>query len=351
MLEHRQFYINGAWVDPAVANDFDVVNPSNEENCAIISLGGQADTDAAVAAAKAAFESWSQTSKEERLALLEKLLEVYNARQEEMAQAMSMEMGAPQNLAREQQTGAGSWHLDGFIKAFRDFEFDSEYTKTEMTLKEPIGVVACITPWNWPINQLAAKIGPALVAGCTMVLKPSEVSPLSAQLFAEFIEEAGFPTVVFNMVHGTGAMIGDALTSHPDVDMVSFTGSTRAGIQIAKSAAETVKRVSQELGGKSANIVFADSGLEKAVTRGVLHCFGNTGQSCDAPTRMFVPRARHAEALAAAAAPTLPPCPGLLSITMAWPKYSASLGATARAKLSAPPPGGNGTTSLMGLLG
>ena len=260
MLEHRQFYINGAWVDPAVANDFDVVNPSNEENCAIISLGGQADTDAAVAAAKAAFESWSQTSKEERLALLEKLLEVYNARQEEMAQAMSMEMGAPQNLARAQQTGAGSWHLDGFIKAFRDFEFDSEYTKTEMTLKEPIGVVACITPWNWPMNQIVLKAIPAIATGCTVILKPSEIAPLSGVLFAEFMHEAGFPAGVFNMLNGDGVGVGSQLSVHPDVDMVSFTGSSRAGILISKAAADSLKRVSLELGGKGANIIFADAG-------------------------------------------------------------------------------------------
>ncbi|MDB9707591.1 aldehyde dehydrogenase family protein [Planktotalea frisia] len=289
MQEHRQFYINGAWVNPAVANDFDVVNPSNEETCAIISLGGQADTDAAVAAAKDAFESWSQTSKEERLVLLEKLLEIYNARAEEMAQAMSMEMGAPQDLARAQQVGAGSWHLDGFIKAFRDFEFDSEYTKTEMTLKEPIGVVACITPWNWPMNQIVLKAVPAIATGCTVVLKPSEIAPLSGLLFAEFMHEAGFPAGVFNMLNGDGVGVGSQLSVHPDVDMVSFTGSSRAGILISKAAADSLKRVSLELGGKGANIIFADAG-ERAMKYGADRCFRNSGQSCNAPTRMLVER-------------------------------------------------------------
>jgi aldehyde dehydrogenase (NAD+) len=293
MQEHRQFYINGAWVNPVVANDFDVIDPSTEEKCAVISLGGQADTDAAVAAAKAAFDSWSQTSKEERIALLEKLLEIYKSRQEEMALAMSMEMGAPIDMSRANQVGAGSWHLDGFIKAFRDFKFDAEYTATEMTLKEPIGVCALITPWNWPMNQIVLKAIPAIATGCTVVLKPSEIAPLSGVLFAEFMHEAGFPAGVFNLLNGDGVGVGSQLSVHPDVDMVSFTGSSRAGILISKAAADTLKRVSLELGGKGANIIFADAG-ERAMKYGADRCFRNSGQSCNAPTRMLVERPKKA---------------------------------------------------------
>lgn len=300
MLEHRQFYINGAWVNPAKAHDFDVIDPSTEEKCAVISLGGQADTDAAVAAAKGAFDSWSQTSKEERLALLEKLLDVYNARQEEMAVAMSMEMGAPISMSRTNQVGAGSWHLEGFIKAFRAFEFESDFTATEKTLKEPIGVVACITPWNWPMNQIVLKAVPAIATGCTVVLKPSEIAPLSGALFAEFMHEAGFPAGVFNMLNGDGVGVGSQLSVHPDVDMVSFTGSSRAGILISKAAADTLKRVSLELGGKGANIIFADAG-EKAMKYGADRCFRNSGQSCNAPTRMLVERSVYDQAVTIAA--------------------------------------------------
>jgi aldehyde dehydrogenase (NAD+) len=242
----------------------------------------------AVQAARAAFDGYSTMPLERRLALVEKLISIFERRYDEMVSAISTEMGAPYDLSFNAQAECGPGHLKETIRAARSMNWDSPIGSTGNLTYEAVGVCVLITPWNWPINQLAAKIGPALVAGCTMVLKPSEISPLSAQLFAEFIDEAGFPTGVFNMVHGTGAMIGDALTGHPEVDMVSFTGSTRAGIQIAKSAADTVKRVSQELGGKSANIVFADAGLEAAVTRGILHCFGNTGQSCNAPTRMLV---------------------------------------------------------------
>jgi aldehyde dehydrogenase (NAD+) len=225
MLEKRDFYINGAWVSPAKANDFAVIDPSTEEQCAVISLGGQADTDAAVSAARAAFDSWSQTSREERMALLEKLAAVYDARQEEMAQAMSMEMGAPIELSRAQQVGAGSWHIGGFLKAFKDFSFEKDFTATEKTLLEPIGVCALITPWNWPMNQIILKAIPAIATGCTVILKPSEVAPLSGHLFAEFMHEAGFPAGVFNMLNGDGPGVGSQLSSHPDVDMVSFTGS------------------------------------------------------------------------------------------------------------------------------
>lgn len=295
-------YIAGKWVAPLSSKaTLDAINPATEEVCATIALCGPDDVDQAVAAARAAFDGYASTSLEARIALTEKLIAVFERRYDEMVAAISTEMGAPYDLSFNSQAECGPGHLKETIKAARAMAWDSPIGSTGDLTYEAVGVCVLITPWNWPMNQLAAKVGPALIAGCTMVLKPSEVSPLSAQLFAEFIDEAGFPTGVFNMVHGTGAMIGEALTGHPDVDMVSFTGSTRAGIQIAKSAAETVKRVSQELGGKSANIVFADSGLEAAVTRGVLHCFGNTGQSCNAPTRMLVEASVYDEAVAIAA--------------------------------------------------
>ncbi|MFK7878589.1 aldehyde dehydrogenase family protein [Roseobacter sp.] len=300
MLEKRDFYINGAWVAPAVPNDFAVIDPSTEEQCAVISLGGHADSDAAVGAARAAFDGWSQTSKEERVALLHRLLEIYNARSEEMAQAMSMEMGAPMALSRAQQVGAGSWHLEGFLKAFEDFSFESDFTATEKTLLEPIGVCALITPWNWPMNQIVLKAVPAMATGCTMVLKPSEIAPLSGLLFADFVHEAGFPAGVFNLVNGDGAGVGSQLSAHPEVDMVSFTGSTRAGIAISKAAADTLKRVSLELGGKGANIIFEDA-HPKAAKSGAVRCFRNSGQSCNAPTRMLVHRSRYDEAVEMAA--------------------------------------------------
>ena len=297
MLEHRNFYINGAWVAPAAANDFPIIDPSTEEQCAVISLGDAADTDAAVSAARAAFDSWSQTPKEERTALIKKLAEIYDARQEEMAQAMSAEMGAPITMSRQSQVGAGSWHIQGFLEAFEDFSFESDYTATEKTLKEPIGVCALITPWNWPMNQIVLKVIPALATGCTVVLKPSAIAPLSALLFAEFVHEAGFPAGVFNLVNGDGVGVGSQLSSHPEVDMVSFTGSTRAGIAISKAAADTLKRVSLELGGKGANIIFEDAD-PKAAKRGAIHCFGNSGQSCNAPTRMLVHKSRYDQAVA-----------------------------------------------------
>ena len=300
MLEKRDFYINGAWVAPAKANDFAVIDPSTEEQCAVISLGGQADTDAAVAAARAAFDGWSQTPREERIALVRKLAEVYDRRQEEMAQAMSMEMGAPIELSRAQQVGAGSWHIGGFLKAFDSFEFEKDFTATEKTLLEPIGVCALITPWNWPMNQIILKAIPAVAVGCTVILKPSEIAPLSGLLFAEFMDEAGFPPGVFNMLNGDGAGVGSQLSAHPDVDMVSFTGSTRAGIAISKAAADTLKRVSLELGGKGANIIFEDAD-PKAAKAGAIRCFRNSGQSCNAPTRMLVHKSRYDEAVEMAA--------------------------------------------------
>lgn len=300
MLEKREFYINGEWAAPAKANDFAVIDPSTEEQCAVISLGDTADTNAAVAAARAAFDSWSQTSKDERMALIQKLAAIYDARQEEMAKAISMEMGAPIELARNQQIGAGSWHIGGFLKAFENFEFERDFTATEKTLLEPIGVCALITPWNWPMNQIILKVIPALATGCTVVLKPSEISPLSGLLFAEFVHEAGFPAGVFNLLNGDGPGVGTQLSVHPEVDMVSFTGSTRAGIAISKAAADTLKRVSLELGGKGANIIFEDAD-PKAAEAGAIRCFRNSGQSCNAPTRMLVHKSRYDEAVEMAA--------------------------------------------------
>ena len=295
-------YINGKWVNPLTsAATIEAINPATEEVCATVAVCGPDDVDAAVLAARAAFDGYAAMSLDERIALVERLISIFERRYGEMVRAISTEMGAPYDLSHDAQAECGPGHLKETVAAGRALAWDSKIGATGNLTYEPIGVCVLITPWNWPINQLAAKIGPALITGCTIVLKPSEVAPLSAQLFAEFIDEAGFPPGVFNMVHGTGASIGDALTSHPEVDMVSFTGSTRAGIQVAKSAAETVKRVSQELGGKSANIIFADAGLEAAVTRGVRHCFGNTGQSCNAPTRMLVEASAYDEAVAIAA--------------------------------------------------
>jgi aldehyde dehydrogenase (NAD+) len=262
MLEKRDFYINGQWVAPAKANDYNVIDPSTEEVCAVISLGDQADTDAAVAAAMAAFPDWAYVDKSEKMALLKKLLEVYNDRAEEMAQAMSMEMGAPIDMSRANQVGAGSWHLEGFMKAFETFEFERDFNATEKTLLEPIGVTALITPWNWPMNQIVLKAVPAIAVGCTTILKPSEIAPLSGLLFAEFMHEAGFPAGVFNMLNGDGVGVGSQRSAHEDVDMISFTGSSRAGKLISKSAADTLKRVSLELGGKGANIIFKDAGAK-----------------------------------------------------------------------------------------
>jgi len=292
MIEKREFYIDGAWVKPRAGTDHEVINPSNEEPCAVISLGGQADTDAAVAAARTAFPAWMRTSKAERIALVEKLYEIYESRIEEMAQAISLEMGAPIDLARQAQAAAGLGHLKAFLKVAKDFDFIEplgDHAPQDRIVHEAIGVVAMITPWNWPMNQISLKVGAGLIAGCTMVLKPSEESPLSALLFAEMVDQAGFPKGVFNLVNGDGAGVGSQLSAHEDVDMVSFTGSSRAGKLISKSAADTLKRVSLELGGKGANLVFADAD-DAAVKRGVLHCMNNSGQSCNAPTRMLVQR-------------------------------------------------------------
>ena len=303
MIEKREFYINGAWVQPSVPNDHNVIDPSNEEACAVISLGTQADTDAAVAAAKAAFPAWAATSKEERIAALQRIYDAYKERAEDMAQAISLEMGAPIDMARQQQAGAGLGHMKAFLTVAQDFEFIEplgDHAPNDRIIHDPIGVVGMITPWNWPMNQVTLKVAAALVAGCTMVLKPSEESPLSAVIFAEIVDAAGLPKGVFNMVNGDGAGVGSQLTAHPDVDMISFTGSSRAGKIITKTAADTLKRVSLELGGKGANLIFADAD-EKAVKRGVLHCMNNSGQSCNAPTRMLVQREVYDQAVETAA--------------------------------------------------
>ena len=296
MSNHLKFYIDGAWVDPVVPATLDVIDPSTEEAYTQISVGSKADVDKAVAAAKAAFPSFSQTPVAERLALLKKILEVYNKRFEDIAQAVSYEMGAPITFAREAQAWAGRAHMESTIAGLESFAFTEKRGNTTI-VKEPIGVVALITPWNWPLNQIVCKVAPAIATGCTVVLKPSEIAPISGIVWAEIMEEAGVPKGVFNLVNGTGPDVGQIMAGHPDVDMVSFTGSTRAGIIVAKTAADTVKRVAQELGGKSANIVLPDADIETAVRKGVQACFGNTGQSCDAPTRMLVPADRHEEAL------------------------------------------------------
>ena len=299
MSHDQQFYIDGAWVDPITPKTLDVIDPSTEEAFAQISLGSAADVDRAVAAAKAAFPAFSQTSRADRLQLLRRIFEVYQSRYEDFAQALSREMGAPLKFARASQAAMGTGHLAKLIEVFERFEFE-ELRGTTLIAKEPIGVVGMTTPWNWPINQIVCKVGPALAAGCTMVLKPSEIAPLNAILWAEVLHEAGVPKGVFNLVNGDGPTVGDALARHPDDDMMSFTGSTRAGISVAKSAADTVKRVHQELGGKSANIILGDADIERAVSKGVAGCFGNSGQSCNAPTRMFVPADQHAVAAAVA---------------------------------------------------
>ena len=293
------FYIDGKWVAPAKPNRFEVLNPATEEVIGYISLGSKADVDKAVAAAKKAFETFSRTTREERVALLERVLGAYAAHLDELAQTISAEMGAPMWLATAAQAPSGMAHIANTLETLRSYEFETQKGKTRI-VREPVGVCGLITPWNWPVNQIMCKVAPALAAGCTMVLKPSEIAPLNAIVVAKILHEAGVPAGVFNLVNGDGPTVGTALSSHPDIDMMSFTGSTRAGIQVAKNAADTVKRVAQELGGKSANIVLEDADLKAAVTNGVRSCFMNSGQSCNAPTRMLVPASRHAEAVAIA---------------------------------------------------
>ena len=301
MKECMQFYINGEWVDPVDPKHLDVINPATEETIGKIAMGNSKDVDKAVAAAKEAFESFSQTSKEERLALMGKILEVYQSRYDEIAETISSEMGAPLWLSKAAQAATGAGHFGTFMEVLKNYNFDEDKGTTRLR-KEPVGVCGLITPWNWPINQIACKVAPALAAGCTMVLKPSEVSPLNAIIFAEVLHEAGVPAGVFNLVNGDGLSVGEAMSSHPDIDMMSFTGSTRAGVAVAKASADTVKRVSQELGGKSANIILDDADFNKSVAGGVTGCFMNSGQSCNAPTRMLVPADRQDEAVAIAKA-------------------------------------------------
>ena len=301
MKECTQFYINGEWVDPVDPKHIDVINPATEETIGKIAMGNSKDVDKAVAAAKEAFESFSQTSKEERLALMGKILEVYQSRYDEIAETISSEMGAPLWLSKAAQAATGAGHFGTFMEVLKNYNFDEDKGTTRLR-KEPVGVCGLITPWNWPINQIACKVAPALAAGCTMVLKPSEVSPLNAIIFAEVLHEAGVPAGVFNLVNGDGLSVGEAMSSHPDIDMMSFTGSTRAGVAVAKASADTVKRVSQELGGKSANIILDDADFNQSVAGGVTGCFMNSGQSCNAPTRMLVPADRQDEAVAIAKA-------------------------------------------------
>ncbi len=300
MFDYRKFYIDGAWVDPAVPRDLDVIDPATEQAVGVISLGAGADVDRAVAAAQRAFPAWSRTSREERLAILERALAIYMRRSEEVGRAIAHEMGAPWWLAKGSQAGCGTGHLATAVEVLKNFVFEEQRGRTRVVY-EAVGVCALITPWNWPINQIACKVAPALATGCTMVLKPSEIAPLSGYLFAEILHEAGVPAGVFNLVNGDGPGVGAPLSAHPGIDMVSFTGSTRAGALIAKAAADSVKRVTQELGGKSPNIILDFPGFADAVFAGARACFFNTGQSCNAPTRMLVPAARHAEALEVAA--------------------------------------------------
>ncbi len=306
MPHERQFYIDGQWVEPATPAVLDVVDPSTEEAFTQIAMGSAADVDRAVAAARAAFPAFAATSKRDRLDLLRAMLSEYNKRIDDVAQALSREMGAPLGFARTSQAAMGTLHLERMIKDLEAFVFEWMQGST-LIAKEPIGVVGMITPWNWPINQIVCKVAPAIATGCTMVLKPSEVAPVNAVIWSEVMHAAGVPPGVYNMVQGDGATVGEAMSAHPDIDMMSFTGSTRAGILVAQSAARTVKRVAQELGGKSANILLPDVDFERAVTKGVTGMMSNSGQSCNAPTRMFVPIDRHDEVkrIARAAAETV----------------------------------------------
>jgi len=301
MNNHQKFYINGEWVDPVTPATMDVINPATEQVYTQISAGSAADIDRAVAAARAAFDGYSQWSVEQRLELLERIREVYKTRFDDIASAISQEMGAPIDLAKGSQTILGLGHIKNAISVLKDFTFET--VEDGMILRhEPIGVCGMITPWNWPMNQVAAKIMPALAAGCTMILKPSEESPIDSMIFIEILHEAGVPAGVVNLVNGYGPVVGEAMSTHRDIDMMSFTGSTRGGIAVAKASADTVKRVGQELGGKSANVILDDTDIAKAVAEGVDYCMGNSGQSCNAPTRMLVPNAQMDVAIEAARA-------------------------------------------------
>src|SRR6202790_120213 len=294
IYDNRQFYIDGAWVDPVEPKECHVINPATEAVAGTISMGGPKDVDRAVAAARRAFDGYSRTTPAERLALLECVLAAYKAHYDEIAQAISTEMGAPITLAKGSQTRIGVGHISAMIEVLKTFKFEELHGTTRL-VQEPVGVCALITPWNWPMDQVAAKVAPALAAGCTMVLKPSEYSPFSAILWAKVMHEAGVPAGVFNLINGDGLNVGAPLSSHREIDMVSFTGSPRAGREVARNAAASVKRVHQELGGKSPNVLLDDADFERAVKQSVLHVFQNSGQSCNAPTRMLVPAAKLAE--------------------------------------------------------
>lgn len=296
MNENLKFYINGEWVDPLEPRTLDVINPATEDAIGRVSLGSAADVDRAVKAARAAFESYSQTSKAQRLALLEKVTACYQGRVDDLARTISSEMGAPMWLATSAQVSLGLTQLSNALEVLRDYEFQRTLGTT-LVVREPIGVCGLIAPWNWPTHQIMAKVAPALGAGCAIVLKPSEVTPLSGIIIAEIMDEAGVPAGVFNLINGDGPGVGTAISEHSDIDMVSITGSKRAGVLVAKAAADSVKRVIQELGGKSANIILRDADLKEAVTHGVQKCFGNSGQSCNAPSRMFVHESQHSAAL------------------------------------------------------
>ena len=299
MENKKNFYIDGKWVSPKSKEEIKVINPATEENCAVISLGNKEDIDLAVSSAKKAYTTWSFSTKDERIKLLEKLYENYKKRWADIAEAITTEMGAPKDFATKLQAGTGAAHLKSFIRYLKNFEFEKplgEHAPNQRLIYEPKGVCALITPWNWPMNQVCLKVMPALAAGCTMVLKPSELAPLSSMILAELIDDTKFPPGVFNLVNGDGATTGDALTSHPDVNMISFTGSTRAGALISQNAAKDFKRVSLELGGKGANIIFKDADPD-AIERGALRCFRNSGQSCNAPTRMLVEKSMYDEAV------------------------------------------------------
>jgi len=299
MENKKNFYINGKWVTPKSKEEIKVIDPATEENCAVITLGNKDDVNDAVNAAKKAYNSWAFSSKEERIKLLEKLYENYKKRWADIANAITIEMGAPKDFATKLQAGTGAAHLKSFIRYLKNFEFEKplgEHAPNQRLIYEPKGVCALITPWNWPMNQVCLKVMPAIASGCTMVLKPSELAPLSSMILAELIDETKIPAGVFNLINGDGATTGDALTSHPDVNMISFTGSTRAGALISQNAAKDFKRVSLELGGKGANIIFKDADPD-AIERGALRCFRNSGQSCNAPTRMLVEKSMYNDAV------------------------------------------------------
>lgn len=298
-MDKLQFYIDGAWVDPARPSTLEVTNPATEQAFARISLGSAQDVDRAVAAARRAFTTYSTTTVAERLGYLRKIIEGFRARLPELARTMTLEMGSPITFSTERQATVALFHFEEAARVLADYPFEQRMG-AGIVRKEPIGVCGLITPWNWPLNQVASKVAPAIATGCTVVLKPSEIAPLSAMLFAEVVHEAGLPAGVFNLVNGDGPTVGEAIAAHPGIDMVSFTGSTSAGIRVAKLAADTVKRVAQELGGKSANIILDDADLEAAVAQGVHACYTNAGQNCQSPTRMLVPRARREAAFAAA---------------------------------------------------